>query len=273
MPNVSVVIPVYKEKPDNYEIISFYQSIKILKKYKFSFVCPFSLDVSYYEKIFIEHGVNYIIERFDDQYFEGVKGYNSLMLSKEFYERFKIFKYILIYQLDAYVFRDELEYWCLLDYDYIGAPWFKGFNSEKNGNEFLGVGNGGFSLRKIDSFLSVFEKRIRSFNKLYIKSNLKRIKWRKKITWIIKKYFESEDSMAFWMQSFARDGGNEDVFWTLCLDEFGIHLKRPNVKQAVSFAFEQAPSFLFKLNNNLFPFGCHAWEKYEYEIFWHKYIK
>ncbi|MFR6542216.1 MAG: DUF5672 family protein [Butyricimonas virosa] len=25
--------------------------------------------------------------------------------------------------IDAFVFRDELTYWCTLNYDYIGAPW------------------------------------------------------------------------------------------------------------------------------------------------------
>jgi hypothetical protein len=44
------------------------------------------------------------------------------MLSIDFYKRFRDYKFILIYQLDAYVFRDELEYWCEQDYDFIGAP-------------------------------------------------------------------------------------------------------------------------------------------------------
>jgi len=44
------------------------------------------------------------------------------MMSPAFYDAFKAFDYILIYQLDAFVFRDELEYFCSLGYDYIGAP-------------------------------------------------------------------------------------------------------------------------------------------------------
>ena len=30
---------------------------------------------------------------------------------------------MLIYQLDAYVFKDELLNWANKGYDYIGAPW------------------------------------------------------------------------------------------------------------------------------------------------------
>jgi hypothetical protein len=33
-------------------------------------------------------------------------------LSASFYERFLDTKYILIYQLDAFVFKDELQEWC-----------------------------------------------------------------------------------------------------------------------------------------------------------------
>ena len=32
---------------------------------------------------------------------------------------------MLIYQLDAFVFQDDLAYWCQQNYDYIGAPWLR----------------------------------------------------------------------------------------------------------------------------------------------------
>ena len=37
--------------------------------------------------------------------------------------------------------------------------------------------------------------------------------------------------------------------------------------QAIKFSFEVMPSYLYKLNNNVLPFGCHAFEKYESD-FW-----
>ena len=49
----------------------------------------------------------------------------NLMLSPFFYESFLDFKYVLIHQLDVFIFKDELNYWCNQNYDYIGAPWFK----------------------------------------------------------------------------------------------------------------------------------------------------
>jgi hypothetical protein len=65
---------------------------------------------------------NISVESFPKRYFENIEGYNELLLSASFYERFLDTKYILIYQLDAFVFKDELQEWCDKGYDYI-APW------------------------------------------------------------------------------------------------------------------------------------------------------
>ena len=115
-------------------------------------------------------------ENFDDAFFTDIHAYNTLMLSPEFYERFTAYRYILIAQLDTYIFRDELQAWCARGYDYVGAPWIvrdiyrhplmrlcsaikKRYceatgkpNSQVTGNK---VGNGGLSLRKVESHLRV----------------------------------------------------------------------------------------------------------------------
>lgn len=46
----------------------------------------------------------------------------------------------------------------------------------------------------------------------------------------------------------------------------------PSCEEAADFSFEANPSYLFSIIGKL-PFGCHAFEKYEYEEFWKKYIK
>jgi hypothetical protein len=131
-----------------------------LGQHSIVFVHPESLDVST-----INFDGRISSEKFPDHYFKSVFGYNRLMLTASFYERFSHSKFILIYQLDAYVFRDELLYWCSKDYDYIGAPWIttpnKGFKKvlslfdskkKKARSEiFYKVGNGGFSLRKVNT--------------------------------------------------------------------------------------------------------------------------
>ena len=64
----------------------------------------------------------------------------------------------MIYHPDALVFSDQLEYWCGQDFDYIGAPWVVHKDAPYAGQSAHEgkVGNGGFALIKIESFLKVF---------------------------------------------------------------------------------------------------------------------
>jgi len=66
--------------------------------------------------------------------------YNDMMLSADFWQQFDE-EHLLIYQQDSILFRqgiDEFE-----QYDYVGAPW-----PMSNTANRIGVGNGGFSLRR-----------------------------------------------------------------------------------------------------------------------------
>ena len=141
-PTVAVVIPIYKESLDEFEKISLAQARKIFGKYPLIFVAPQGKNFSYLEP-------QDLIAQFPPQFFQSTQTYTQLLLSPKFYEAFLSFDYILIYQLDAFVFYDALDFFCSLGYDYIGAPvayhsWC-GVNTKK----IPRVGNGGFSLRKV----------------------------------------------------------------------------------------------------------------------------
>jgi len=43
----------------------------------------------------------------------------------------------------------------------------------------------------------------------------------------------------------------------------------PLASEAVAFAFEAHPEYLFELNQQQLPFGCHAWQRYNPE-FWER---
>ena len=151
---IGIVIPIYKSDLSDREKISITQAFKLLKKNRIIFVAPQSLNVINYKRYF--ELSNHQLIRFNDKYFyQGLEGYNKLLLSEDFYKTFSEFSYILIYQPDAYVFRDELMEWCKEGYDYIGAPWLEDKDEKINLN---GVGNGGFSLRNIEKFLYIFSK-------------------------------------------------------------------------------------------------------------------
>lgn len=143
---VTIVIPVYKTVLSEHEKISMDQARNVFSGYDIWLIAPESLLIDF------EHGG--CVKRFDDYYFQSVDTYSELLLSLEFYSAFLEYEYMLIYQLDAFVFYDDLEYFCNLGYDYIGAPWIDGIPVKiRNKTKILFVGNGGLCLRNIQSVI------------------------------------------------------------------------------------------------------------------------
>ena len=68
-----------------------------------------------------------------------------------------MWKYILIYQLDAWVFSDQLDFWIEQGYDFIGAPLFEGFHKGNSINFVRGL-NGGLSLRSIQTSIRLIKR-------------------------------------------------------------------------------------------------------------------
>ena len=118
MSKVCVVIPLYKDTLSASEEQSIIQGLDILDKHKKVFITADNYTLPDLLR-------NYSQLTFDKNYFRDITGYNRLMLSREFYQKFSNYGFILIYQPDAWVFRDELLDWCNKNYDYIGAPWVK----------------------------------------------------------------------------------------------------------------------------------------------------
>lgn len=260
-----VVIPVYKEALDGNEYKSLRQCLKVLHKHRICLVGPKGLDYSIYEDVFLECKVELNIETFDPAFFESIRGYNRLMLCEDFYKRFAGYEYMLIYQLDAYVFRDELDYWCDKGYDYVGAPWMK-----LNGKlDVENAGNGGFSLRRISSFVSLFSHKGRL---LTLKGLCCLHRYRGPLhkpfcvlSGLFGKNNHLEDFLDGWL--------NEDLLYVTLKHKRGGYFWIPNSLEAMFFSFEGSPSMLFEMTGGKLPFGCHAWNKNEYEQFWKKYIR
>lgn len=252
MKQVVIIIPIYKNVASKYELIALQQCEKVLAKHPKIIVKPQGLHPpDYLKNITVLKTVS-----FDDQYFKDIFGYNKLMLSAEFYEQFLEYQFLLIYQLDCFVFTDKLNYWCKQNWDYIGAPWitktynknwlqikFKNikqslkqrFNRQDNNlpNPYQfnnRVGNGGLSLRKVKIMydLCLILKPVTDFY-LSQKSNLY----------------------------------NEDVFWSIEVNRSTSVIKIPHCNLALTFAFEVPPVKSNALNANNMPFGCHDWDKYE----------
>ena len=151
----AVVIPVYQANLTEAEQMSLRQCMHVLGNYPVIIVKPAALDLSAFQRQY----PSLRFQSFDNSFFTNVDAYNRLMVSVDFYKTFTAYEYILIYQLDAFVFRDELKEWCAKGYDYIGAPSlhqpeFDAISAE-SAQDFANalstrrvVLNGGLSLRK-----------------------------------------------------------------------------------------------------------------------------
>ncbi|GHT56222.1 hypothetical protein FACS1894109_04530 [Spirochaetia bacterium] len=256
--------------------MSLRQCLKILKSYPIVFVTHNKLDCTIYDEICIKEGVNFSYEYFPSYYFANLHGYNALLLSKSFYKRFIQHCYILIYQLDVYVFFDQLEHWCNQGYDYIGAPWLD-LKEIDCAPVFrvAPIGNGGFSLRKISVFFSNCTKEIqlRSFTHLICALfDSKAKKLQQKILYKIRQLILRLPKKILLKIIFLPNDldNNEDVIWLKWIISKGA--KIPSYHVAMQFSFEDYPEYLFELNNNQLPFGCHRWHIYYHYRFWKPYI-
>lgn len=263
---ITIVVPVYKTELTVSEKASLLQLFRTLSNYP---ICLFTfkeLDLTAYKAAL--HEYKYTISYFSKHFFLSITSYNKLLCHPAFYKRFINFKYLLLYQLDAWVFRDELTDWCKAGFDYIGAPWFSGYNNATAASEFLGVGNGGFSLRNIKSHI----KALQTFSYIIAPGYL---------LWT---FFRSEKSaasfknllLALTIQNntyylFNNYNNNEDIFWGTIAGKKFDWFKLPDMETAAMFSMETNASLLYKQAGNKLPFGCHAWEKYEPE-FWMEHI-
>lgn len=242
---VVVLLIAYRASLSAAEKVSIKQCLKVLGAHPIVVIAPEGLELPRLLSRLPS-------ERFPAACFASVRGYNRLVLSPQFYDRFDSYEYLLIHQLDAFVFRDELLAWCARGFDYVGAPWIGMELPEKpewrqllDGLALPGrfedlkgkmtVGNGGFSLRRVETFSRVLATR--------------------------------KDLLRLWGDR------HEDGFWgiaaRLCLSDKKFRV--PSEDDALQFAFETEPQACYRRLGRL-PFGCHAWSQLAPD-FWRPWIR
>lgn len=251
---VVIVVPIYRDFTPT-ERISFERGIEVLSDYTFNLLHPHRFSV---ESIMAEYGqrVQLTETSLADEHFTSVASYSNLLLTESFYDHYADYEFMLIYQLDAYVFENRLEEWMQKGYDYVGAPWIPSEYYWKAtvgrlvrflrnlwphdlahihySNKYFAVGNGGFSLRRIETMRRV---------------------------------------MADDCELIARCPYYEDFYISQVATKTH-QLAIPTWREALDFSFEQSLRHCLRLNGGRLPFGCHYWshEKY-YRRFWHRFIK
>jgi hypothetical protein len=267
-----VVVPIYRAVLTSDEQISLQSIRKAFSADKICFVVPLTLNLS---KVL---GNDESTERFDDEFFAGIAGYNRLLTSAAFYERFAAFSHILICQLDCLVFRDELEHWAAQGHDYIAAPWFMEF-LEKPEKGLWRVGNGGFSLRNVQSFLRILRKQVpkgsfyphcgsNPWEPNLPEQDADRYRWRT----LRHRLLNPLGELVSIEQETRSYRHHEDLFWSIEAVKIDALFRVASAEEALPFAFEMAPRWCFERNNQKLPFGAHAWARYDRD-FWEERLR
>lgn len=222
-----VIIPVYRPSMIDFEKASLLRLRQLMPDEAF-LVAPVGLCLDEYLRLW--PGLR--CEYFDPGYFVSVNSYNKLMLSTSLYLRFASkYEWMLVHQLDAFLFHADLQKFINSPFDYFGAPWVPAqLVHPKFSNAYLlkifgtkiTVGNGGLSLRRISATLNLL--------------------------------MSKQEVVDCWMH-------NEDGFYAY----WGITsmaFRSCSLELAVHFAFEREPELLFQMNGQVLPLGCHGLPRY-----------
>lgn len=264
MKRACVVIPIYKAQLSAYEQISLMQCLKVLHRYDIFLVIPEAIrDTLQRSTYLLDQPVAF--KTFSNAFFKDIPAYNRLLKWPGFYKAFLDYEFMLIHQLDAFVFRDALEEWCNRNFDHIGAPLFEGHDLAKKNSALVGQGNGGFCLRNVQHCYDVVTR--------YRWLNYKRRFDGPEPTFPVRCYRFIKHRMLFNNAAYPfQPIINEDLFWAEVIPQAFPDFKVPEPREAIPFSFEVNPDVLFERNGHKLPFGCHAWWKYDLE-FWRKHIE
>lgn len=220
------------------------------------------------------------IIKLEPVHFSSIEDYALYLTSLPFYDHFTEYEYLLIYQLDALVFSDQLLAWCDKGYDYVGAPWYQEVWKKMGFTPFPydAVGNSGFSLRKISACRqilmaynrpqNIFRQEIAALLRVIkhgVKDALRIFRNPQTVNQFFTTNYYKKQRNKFHVR------GTEDIFWAFRGREYFPSFNIPRADIAVDFSFETSPRFCLEKNNGKLPFGCHGWNKLDRE-FWEPYL-
>ena len=247
--SAAVVVPTFRAPVSDDERMSLRRLAHHLGSYDRFLLMPASLDVELPDLASV---------RLDDRHFRTHHDYCRLMLSDVFYRRFSKYEFVLVHQLDSLVFSDDLARWCGEGYDYVGAPWVR---ETLDGRLFFsGVGNGGFSLRRVESCLRVLEVWRTARRRLEVGG--------RHLCEVARRVAREP---AKFRQLLRDRYVYEDKFWSFEAPRLCPQFRIPPPEVAVAFAFETHPRFCLERNGGRLPFGCHKWRAHD-PGFWEQHV-
>ena len=260
--NCAIVVPLYQEITflNRSEIKLISTISKVFPNRPIFLVLPKSLRDSWLSE------TNFNIEIFEDGFFRDKYSYSKLLCSKEFYNRFINFEFIQIIQQDCWVFDDKIDYFTGLGFDYIGAPWMVGGFEGNPKKQLWKVGNGGFSLRRTQSFVNILES---IQNEPIGRATVFRNRHNRVLKVLKNNGFRNN------LKHYLKEPPGEDIFWSIYIPKVfkSNAFKIADPTTAAHYSFEVHPDFLFQeITQGKLPMGCHNWMNNN-PSFWKEYIK
>lgn len=196
------------------------------------------------------------VEVFPEEFFKTFLANNRLMTSVAFYERFADYQQMALVHIDVLLLKPLAPLLqTLYPWSYAGAPWIGGTAGDLR---LEGVGNGGFSMRRIRDFLDVLGGSTRpTFPRFTTKRrglalwaflsccHIARIKG-ERVSHIMNRH----DIL-------------EDVFWSKVAPCMSPRFTIAPISNALAFSYETFPQFAHESNHGNTPYGIHGWWRHD----------
>ena len=262
---IIILIIAHNDSLNGNEQKSLRQCSSIFAGYPITLICPQGLDANCYRETMPGVKIDFIDPKWQKNYYN----FNRLKIESYLYKRYSHYEYILFYEPDAWVFRDELDNWIKQGYDNIGGPWL----SLKTNKFEINSGNGGFCLRNVQSALKTLETNKILFLPylVWLMAKDLQLKYFWKYKWMFLRLLWPvfQNSRKF----IKRFPFYEDKFWAKIAPVINKDFKVCTAKEAIPFAFDAHPEILYQMNGQQLPMGAHGWYRKERRDFWAKHIE
>lgn len=159
---VTVVIPIFTTQLSEAETKSLEKCLDILGQFPILFIAgeDTSLD------LFSKNYPSIASYRFEKEYFENRATFQKLLVRDDFYDRFDWSEFILIHELNTFILKNELRYWCKQGFDFVQPcpnslvqSWQDAFISKKLDSQTTEqLGSCGLSLRRVGPMRKALRK-------------------------------------------------------------------------------------------------------------------
>ncbi len=245
-----MLVPIYKEAPDEMDRQMLEHCLQVFCERPIVLVHPQGMNLARYTEIIGEREIR--LQAFASANFISRHAYNDMLMEPWFYRAFMGYEYILVHQLDSWVFADTLDDFLSLGLDYIGcAPAREGAKQD-----------GGLSLRRTVACMEAC-KAAQSWDGI---SLLLRVK-----------YLNLRDLVMIVRRKLAMPIGKkrpyrgEDSFFSFAAPILKTNFRVGTPEQALRFGYCENPAWLYRAHKKL-PMGCHAPFRNGNADFWHLHI-